>query len=55
VWARVQKDECAGSPFGSGGFAAPPVPVPEFSPLGLLCLIGILGIVLAITTLWKKG
>jgi hypothetical protein len=52
VWANVAKDECAGSPFGSGGSSA--IPVPEFSLMGLVVLIGILSVVLAVATLRKK-
>ncbi len=32
----------------------PPVPVPEFSPIGLLAFIGILSVVLAVATLRKR-
>ena len=45
VWANVAEDECAGSPFGSGGSSSP-IPVPEFSPIGLLALIMIATVVL---------
>lgn len=55
VWANVAKDECAGSPFCSGGSSPPvPVPVPEFSPIGLIALIGALSFVLVVTLRRKK-
>ncbi len=47
VWANVAKEEYAGSPFGPGG-SSPPVPVPVFSPEGLLSLVVILSTVLVI-------
>ena len=47
VWAYVTEDECAGSPFCSGGSSSP-VPVPEFSVFGLLVLIVILTVVLVV-------
>ena len=47
------KDECAGSPFGSGGFSSP-VPVPEFSLMGLVVLVGVVAVVLATMVLRRK-
>jgi hypothetical protein len=46
VWAYVEREECSGSPFASGG-PTPPVPVPEYNVAGLIALIAVLSVVLA--------
>jgi hypothetical protein len=49
VWANVEKNECSGSPFASGG-SSPPVPVPEYNLAGLIALIALVTIALALAT-----
>lgn len=39
---------------GGGGNGGSPVAVPEFSPLGLVALIGVLSLLLAVTTIGKR-
>ena len=50
VWANLQESEYTGVPLNPGG-SPPPVPVPEFSPLGLVALIGVLSVLLAVTSI----
>lgn len=53
VWANLKDYEYTGVPLNPGG-SPPPLPVPEFNPIGLLALIGILTIAIAFATLRKR-
>ncbi len=56
VQGTIPVDKLTGTQIAVGGSPppAPPTPVPEFSPIGLLAFIGILSVVLAVATLRKR-